>query len=121
MEFQMVKEAETTPAQTPRQLIKAYLNDKGIKHSLSGYDYLILAGGMCLAEKSARNRMGEIYAMVAAEFGVSPGSVERCMRNAIQSAGGVHITNSEFLARMADDLEDVVGVPSWATKRSITI
>lgn len=104
-------------------VIKA-LRDIGVPAHLSGYGYLQKAIlETVLSERGSIPITKELYPMIAESFSTSPGKVERAIRGAIQKVWqrmntpkilqfftytenrkGVHPTNSEFIATIADKI-----------------
>ncbi len=104
-------------------VIKA-LQDIGVPAHLSGYGYLQKAIlETVLSERGFIPITKELYPMIADSYGTSPGKVERAIRGAIQKVWqrmntqkinqfftytenrkGVHPTNSEFIATIADKI-----------------
>lgn len=104
-------------------VIKA-LQDIGVPAHLSGYAYLQKAiVETVLSERGFIPITKELYPMIADCFDTSPGKVERAIRGAIQKVWqrmntqkinqffnyaenrkGVHPTNSEFIATIADKI-----------------
>ncbi|RFZ75637.1 hypothetical protein DS742_27905 [Lacrimispora amygdalina] len=81
--------------------INRYLNHMGVKHSNSGYRFLISAIKL-KAEHGHKIGYVEIYNNIAREYGISSyNRVERAIRYAIASFGA---TNKEFIARAVDDI-----------------
>lgn len=83
--------------------IVKYLDKKNVRHSLSGFDYLITAINMCTEDTDRIHSVCKLYADVAKVHGTTKSRVERAIRNAIETAGE-EITNSEFIARARDYL-----------------
>lgn len=94
----------------------------GVMPRLHGYDYLIYAIKLSVADREyTRNVTTRMYPVVAAAFGVEPGVVERNIRHAIEVAvargrlsflneylgvvafdGGDRPTNADFISLVAD-------------------
>lgn len=63
-----------------------FLNDLCLKQNLKGRTYLAWLLGRLIPSPSAdRQPLGTLYAGCARQFGVSPASVERCVRVAVES------------------------------------
>ncbi len=115
--------AHTLRERAEADVIKA-LQDIGVPAHLSGYGYLQKAIlETVLSERGFIPITKELYPMIADCFGTSPGKVERAIRGAIQKVWqrmdaqklnhffnyaenrkGVHPTNSEFIATIADKI-----------------
>lgn len=93
------------------------LNDMGISMKLQGREYMEKAILMVAENKDMRgNICSKLYPTIAKEFGVNAGSVERCIRYAIeysmQNDGFKKYfyerpTNAEFIYTMARFVEEV--------------
>ena len=106
-----------------RQII-AMLRKLGVPANLLGYEYLKTAIELCLADKSAINRMTkQLYPAIAKTHDTTPSRVERAIRHAIETAfdkGDTDVlqdifgytisssrgkpTNSEFIATVVEEL-----------------
>lgn len=108
LEFATVHEAEK-PALTTRKRIRQYLDEKGVRHAVRGYDYLLAAGEICLKDSNAKFHTCELYGRIAEHFdGATRSRVERSIRHALEDCTDISMTNSEFICRMVDELEDEV-------------
>lgn len=106
-EFATVREVEK-PALITRKRIREYLDKKGVRHALSGYDYLLTAAEICLSSKDAKRYTCELYRRIAERFdGATSARVERSIRHALEDCTN-SMKNSEFICRMVDDLEDEI-------------
>lgn len=107
-EFATVHEAEK-PALTTRKRIRAYLDEKGVRHALRGYGYLVKAAEICSEDSNAKFHTCELYEKIAEHFdGATRSRVERAIRHALEDCTDISMTNSEFICRMVDELEDEV-------------
>lgn len=87
--------------------IMKYLDERGFKHAQRGFVYLVDAIQMASEKPDILNAVTkELYPSVAKNRGATASRVERDIRHSIETAEGVsvRITNSEFVARAADDL-----------------
>lgn len=105
-EFATLQEVEN-PALTTRKRIRQYLDEKGVRHALRGYGYLVKATEICLADSSAKFHVCKLYARIAGYFdGATKSRVERAIRHALEDCTDISTTNSEFICHMVDELED---------------
>ena len=106
-----------------RQII-TMLRKLGVPANLLGYEYLKTAIELCLADKSAINRMTkQLYPAVAKHHGTTASRAERAIRHAIETAfdkGDTAVlqdifgytisssrgkpTNGEFIATVVEEL-----------------
>lgn len=107
-EFTTVHEAEK-PTLTMRKRIREYLDGKRVRRAVLGYDYLLTAAEICLNSKDAKRHTCKLYNTIAKQFdGATQSRVERAIRHALQDCTDISMTNSEFICRMVDDLEDEI-------------
>lgn len=88
--------------------IAKYLDEKGFKHSIKGFDFLITAISFCVEQPNKIHSICKLYAEVGKTHGTTPSRVERAIRHAIEANSNIigdpdgRITNSEFIARARD-------------------
>lgn len=95
--------------------IMQYLDERGFKHAQRGFGYLVDAIQMASEKPDILNAVTkELYPSVAKNRGATASRVERAIRHSIETAEGVRvrITNSELIARAADDLVNSTGSES---------
>lgn len=85
------------------KVISDYLGEQGVYHSKLGYKYLMLSLRALLDGKVDRYRMLSVYEYVAAQSKVTPGQVDRSIRNVVRKTS-MPVSNKEFLTRALDDL-----------------
>lgn len=105
-----------------RETITRYLKDLGVQANLNGYEYLREAIELAITDRTYLKAIcRKLYPAVAEKFGTDAGSVERCIRFAIQKSilkGKYNLiceifgstidpdrgvaTNTEFIATLAD-------------------
>lgn len=113
-----------SPPEAEKPDISALLLELGIPDAVLGYDYIVRAIEISLADPKAIHSFGKgIYTTIADEFGTTPPRVERAIRHAIETAidnADIDIfskyfgntisankgkpTNSQFVARLANVL-----------------
>lgn len=81
--------------------IAKYLDSKGVKHALRGFDYLVTAIFLCAKNPDYKRAICQLYAEVAKINGTTPGSAERSIRHAIVRSN-TKMANGEFIAVAAD-------------------
>lgn len=99
-----------------------YLRHLGIQPNMLGYEYARSAILMVLEDKSLLYSITtELYPRLAKKYNSTPTKIERCIRNAIETAWANPLaeqrelfpavqwekgkpTNSEFIATVADDI-----------------
>ena len=81
-----------------------YLHQKGFRRNLKGF--IILRGAImkCVNESLSINNMMDIYTEMAKITNSTPSRTERNIRHAIESSNIEKITNSEFIAKAADEI-----------------
>jgi hypothetical protein len=87
-----------------RQTVARYLEDKGFKHALTGYGYLITAISLCIKDPDLKFHTGVLYDMVASRHNTTQSRTERAIRHSIERSDAEMIKNSEFIARAADSI-----------------
>lgn len=80
--------------------IRCYINDKGVKHSHLGYEYLEYAILIYMDEPCSFSTITHVYLKVANKYCTTQSNVERGIRYAI----GNKTTNKEFILRAVHDL-----------------
>lgn len=92
-----------------RSEIVKYLDKRGFKHALLGFEYLVDGVEMAVNSPDAIRVSKVLYPGVAKAHGTTPSRVERAIRHAIENTvvcGDLNgkLTNSEFIARARDEL-----------------
>lgn len=88
-----------------KKVIIEYLEERGFRHSLKGYDYIVRAIELGLINKNVVFDITKIlYPQLAYEFTTSPTCIERNIRHSIETAMIDKKSNSEFLAHAVDDI-----------------
>ena len=84
--------------------IVKYLDKMGVRHSLSGFDYLVRAIEIGLEDKKTitKNIVKNCYEVIGKENDISFQRVERTIRHAIQTSEYPNMCNSEFIAKAVD-------------------
>lgn len=81
--------------------ISRYLDEKGIKHSLTGFRFLVSAIKKAIKDPWMILKISDLYGNIAQICGTETGNIERSIRYAIMPSG---LTNKEFIAKAVDDL-----------------
>lgn len=80
-----------------------YLDEKGFKHAIKGFGYLVDAIALAVKNPKVLEAIcKELYPTIAELNNTTPSRVERAMRHAIETSDDIGITNSEFIARAKD-------------------
>lgn len=90
-----------------KKKIFEYLNEKGVKHSLSGFDYLMRAIEIGLEDKKSitNNICKNCYGVIAKENEVKSSQIERAMRHAIEKSDFPNLCVSEYIALAVDTIK----------------
>ena len=81
--------------------IVSYLDSAGLRHSHTGYRYLIAAIQFQMEALHSCNKVMDVYEEVAVEFHTNRMNVERSIRYAIYP---LRITNKEFILKAVDEI-----------------
>lgn len=89
-----------------KQIIK-HLDEKGVKHALTGFDYLIRAIEIGLEDKKSitKNICKNCYKIIAEENNSTCSRVERAMRHAIETSDFPNLCVSEYIAVAVDSIK----------------
>lgn len=87
--------------------IKKYLDGKGFMHAHKGFVYLAEAIKTCKEDSTYRNKITALYALIGKKNDSTLRSVERAIRHSIETSDVCGTTNSEFIAKALDDLEEM--------------
>ncbi len=81
-----------------------YLDEKGFKHNLLGFDYILEAISLVANNRNyLRNITKMLLPDIAEHYDTTPSRVDRAIRHAIKLCG-IKMTNSEFIAKAVDDI-----------------
>jgi len=81
--------------------IYKYLHKAGIKHSNSGFKYLIDAICLMLEDPMENDKIGIVYEKIANKYGTNSECIERAIRYTIIK---MHLSNKEFIVRASHEL-----------------
>lgn len=90
-----------------KKVIVKYLDEKGVKHALSGFDYLIRAIEIGLEDKTniTKGIVKNCYEIIAKENNSTSPRIERAMRHAIELSDYPNFSVSEFIATAVDNIK----------------
>lgn len=81
--------------------ISDYLDEKGFKHSLIGFDYIIVAILYCIENPRYKYLTCSLYEVIANQFNVTAARVQRNIHQSILTSN-VQEKNGEFIALSID-------------------
>lgn len=94
---------------TPNKFdIAKYLDNKGVKHALQGFDYLITAITLCAENPEYKHSICHIYSEVGKKHNTTGSRAERSIRHAIERSN-TKTANGEFIAVAVDHFRYLEG------------
>ena len=112
--------------------VAVLLKKLGVRPSLKGWKYLNEAVNLVIEDETILDSVTyRLYPEIAKKYGVTPQSVERCVRHAIETAMGCapisvikpifghtigrdyDVTNAHFIATVAEIITDEPDNPVW--------